>query len=83
MHVVIWYNVIVNAHVTVAISWPQSFVSVARMAVINSSGQQNYMGEVSRLLASSPRPRPMEAFLLIVFSSLVGIDAPYFCFIFL
>ena len=40
--------------------------------------QQNYMGGVSRLLVASPRPRPMEKFFL-VFSSLVGIDAPYFC----
>ena len=82
MHVLIWCNVIVNAHVTVANSWPQSFISVARMTVINSSGQRNYMGEVSRLLAASPGPRLMETFLLIVFCSLVGIDAPYFCFIF-
>ena len=59
------------------------FVSVARMAVINSPGQQNYMGEVSRLLFASPRPRPMETFLLILFSSLVGIDAPYSCYKFL
>ena len=37
------------------------------------------MGEVSRLLIASPRLRQMETFFLIVFSSLVGIDAPYFC----
>ena len=51
--------------------------SVARMAVINSSWQQNYMGEVSRLLVASPRPRLMETFFLILFSSLIGIDVPY------
>ena len=45
--------------------------------VVNSSGQQNYMGEVSRLLIASPRPRLMKTFFLIVFSSLIGIDAPY------
>ena len=44
--------------------------------VVNSSGQWNYMGEVSRLLVASPRPRLMEMFFLI-FSSLIGIDAPY------
>ena len=58
------------------------FVSVAGLAVTSSSGQWNYMGEVSRLPIASPRLRPMETFLLLVFSSLVGIDAPYFCFIF-
>ena len=47
------------------------------MAVINSSGQWNYMGEVSRLLIASPRPRLMETFFLILFSSLIGIDVPY------
>ena len=36
------------------------------------------MGEVSRLLIASPRLRPMETFFLILFSSLIGIDAPYF-----
>ena len=45
--------------------------------VVNSSGKQNYMGDVSRLLVASPRPRVMEMFFLIVFSSLIGIDAPY------
>ena len=70
----------VKSHVTVAISWPSKFVSVARMAVINSSGQWNYMGEVSRLLIASPGPRPMETFVLILFSCLIGIDAPYSCF---
>ena len=47
------------------------------MAVINSSGQQNYMGEVSRLLIASPGLRLMETFFLILFSSLIGIDTPY------
>ena len=42
------------------------------MAVINGSGQQNYMGEVSRLLIASPGPRLMETFFLILFSSLKG-----------
>ena len=51
--------------------------SVARIAVINSSGQQIYMGEVSRLLITSPRLRLMETFFLILFPSLIGIDAPY------
>ena len=51
--------------------------SWARMAVINSSWQWNYMGKVSRLLIASPRPRLMETFFLILFSSLIGIDAPY------
>ena len=37
---------------------------------------QNYMGEVSRLLIASPRPRLIETFILIIFSSLVGSDAP-------
>ena len=32
------------------------------------------MGEVSRLLVASPRPRLMETFFLILFSSLIGID---------
>ena len=45
--------------------------------VVNNSGQQNYMGEVSRLLVASPGPRLMEWFFCIVFSSLIGIDAPY------
>ena len=45
--------------------------------VVNNSGQQNYMGEVSRLLVASPGLRLMETFFLIVFSSLMGIDAPY------
>ena len=45
--------------------------------VVNSSGQWNYMGEVSRLLVASPIQRLMETFFLIVFSSLIGIDAPY------
>ena len=36
------------------------------------------MGEVSRLLVASPRLRPMETFLLILLSSLIGFDAPYF-----
>ena len=53
------------------------FVSVARIAVIRSSGQQNYMGEFSRLPIASSRLRPMETFLLILFSSLIGIGAPY------
>ena len=35
------------------------------------------MGEVSRLLIASPRLGPMEMFFLILFSSLIGIDAPY------
>ena len=35
------------------------------------------MGEVSRLLIALPRPRPTETFFLILFSSLIGIDAPY------
>ena len=82
VHVIIWCNVIVNPCVTVAISSPQSFVSVARVAVINISGQGNYMGEVSRLLVASPGLRPMETFLLIVFSGLIGLDAPYYCFYF-
>ena len=47
------------------------------MAVINSSGQQHYKGEVSRLLIASPIQRLMETFFLILFSSLIGIDAPY------
>ena len=38
------------------------------------------MGEVSRLLVASPRPRLMETFFLILFSSLIGIDAPYSLF---
>ena len=37
------------------------------------------MSEVSRLLVTSPGLKLMETFLLIVFSSLVGIDAPYYC----
>ena len=36
------------------------------------------MGEVSRLLVASPSPRPMETFLLILLSILIGLDAPYF-----
>ena len=43
----------------------------------NNSGQWNYMGEVSRLLVASPRPRLMETFFFILFSSLIWIDAPY------
>ena len=35
------------------------------------------MGEVSRLLVASSRPKLMETFFLILFSSLIGIDAPY------
>ena len=38
---------------------------------------ENYMGEVSRFLVSSPRLQIMETFILIIFSSLVGCDAPY------
>ena len=40
------------------------------------------MGEVSRLLIASPKLRPMETFLLILLSSLIGFDAPYFFFLF-
>ena len=36
------------------------------------------MGEVSRLLFASPGLRPMETFLLILLSILIGFDAPYF-----
>ena len=36
------------------------------------------MGEVSRLLIASPRLRPMETFLLILLSIVIGSDAPYF-----
>ena len=46
--------------------------------VVNSSGQWNYIGEVPRLLVASPRLKLMETFFLIVLSSLIGIDAPYF-----
>ena len=35
------------------------------------------MGEASRLLVASPRPRPMEVFFLILSSSLIGSGAPY------
>ena len=42
-----------------------------------SLDNQNYMSEVSRLLIASPGPRLMETFILIIFSSLVGSDAPY------
>ena len=42
-----------------------------------SLDNQNYMGEVSRLLIASPGLRLMETFILIIFSSLVGNDAPY------
>ena len=49
---------------------------------IINSGQQNYMDEVSRLLIASPRLRPMEMFLLILLSSLIGFDAPYFFYYF-
>ena len=45
--------------------------------LINDSGQRNYISEVSRLFIASPRLRPMETFFLILFSSLIGIDAPY------
>ena len=45
--------------------------------VVNSSGQRDYMGEVSRVLVASPGPRLMETFFLNLFSSLIGIDAPY------
>ena len=45
--------------------------------VVNSSGGWNYMGKVSRLLVASPGLRLMEKFFLILFSSLIGIDAPY------
>ena len=45
--------------------------------VVNSSGQWNYMGEVSRLLIASPRLRLMEMFFLILFSNLIGIYVPY------
>ena len=63
--------------------WQQpQFVSVAGLAVISSSGQWNVMGEVSRLPVASPGPRPMETFLLVVCSSLVGSNAPYSFFIF-
>ena len=49
------------------------------MAVINSSEQWNYMGEVSRLLIASPRQGLMETFFPFFnqFSSLIGSDAPY------
>ena len=72
----IWCDVIVNACVTVANSWPQSLISVAKMTVINSPGQRNYMGEVSRLLIASPGLRLLETFYFIVFSSLVGLMHP-------
>ena len=36
------------------------------MAVMNSSGQWNYMGEVSRLLIASPRQGLMQTFFLFV-----------------
>ena len=39
----------------------------AKMAVINSSGQWNYMGEVSRLLIASPRQGLMETFFFVCF----------------
>ena len=81
VHVLIMCNVVVNAGVTVATPGLK-FISVATKTVRNSSGQQNYMGEVSRVLIASPGPRLMETFLLIVFSSLKGIDAPYFCLFF-
>ena len=42
-----------------------------------SLDDQNYMGEVSRLLITSPGLRLMETFILIIFSSLVGCDALY------
>ena len=51
---------------------------VLEWQVVDNLGQWNYMGEVSRLLIASPGPRPMETFFLILFSSLIGIDAPYF-----
>ena len=50
---------------------------VPEWQVINNSGQWTYMAEVSRLLVASPRLRPMKTFFFILFSSLIGIDAPY------
>ena len=40
------------------------------------------MGEVSRLLIASPGVRQMETFFLILFSSLIGIDARYSFFLY-
>ena len=52
--------------------------SELKWQVVNNSGQWIYMGEVSRLLVASPGLRLMEMFFfLILFSSLMGIDAPY------
>ena len=56
---------------------PQNLKLAPEWQVINNFGQWNYMGEVSRLLLASPRPRPMETFFLFYFPSLIGIDAPY------
>ena len=53
-----------------------------KWALSSKSGQWNYMGEVSRLLIASSRLRPMETFFLILFSSLMGIDASYFLLLF-
>ena len=71
---------VVNAWLTVAIVASNLSVFV-RITVTNSFGSRNYMGEVSRPLVVSPRLSLMETFFLSVFCSLVGIDAPYFCFI--
>ena len=58
-------------------AWTSKFKLMPEWKLISKSGQWNYMGEVSRLLIASPRPRPMETFFLILFSSLIGIYAPY------
>ena len=50
--------------------------------LISKSGQQNYMGEVSQAphcLTQTETNRNI--FFLILFSSLIGIDAPYFLLI--
>ena len=47
------------------------FISYALFLADSSKtdfGYQNYMGEVSRLLIASPRPRLMEMFILDIFS---------------
>ena len=56
---------------------PQNLKLEPEWQVVNSSGQWNLMGEVSRLLVASPGLRLMETFFLNLFSSLIGIDVPY------